>query len=79
MSDHWLQDWFSEKWMVRLKTLRFAEQGRTFVQRVRLFEAEELVIQCIAAGFEVDMALGDNAGGALIADWPRTILFARRQ
>ena len=77
MSDHWLEDSFSESLLTFHNTI--GARRRTFVQRVRLFEAEELVIPCTAAGFEVDVALGDNASGALIADSPRIILFARRQ
>jgi hypothetical protein len=73
-------DWLGEKCLRRLrKAFAIGELGRTFVARVRLFEAEELVTQCTAAGFEVDVVLGDYAGGALIADSPRPFLFARRQ
>jgi SAM-dependent methyltransferase len=61
------------------KTITIGELGRTFVERVRLFEPEELVALSTAAGFEVDTVLGDYAGGALAATSPRTILFARRQ
>jgi SAM-dependent methyltransferase len=61
------------------KTITIGELGRTFVERVRLFEPEELVALSTAAGFEVDAVLGDYAGGALAPTSPRTILFARRQ
>jgi SAM-dependent methyltransferase len=61
------------------KTITIGELGRTFVERVRLFELEELIAMSTAAGFEVDAVLGDYAGGALTATSPRTILFARRQ
>jgi SAM-dependent methyltransferase len=61
------------------KTITLGELGRTFVERVRLFEPEELVAMATAAGFAVDAVLGDYAGGALTATSPRTILFARRQ
>jgi SAM-dependent methyltransferase len=61
------------------KTITIGELGRTFVERVRLFEPEELVALATATGFEVDAVLGDYAGGRLDADSPRAILFARRQ
>jgi SAM-dependent methyltransferase len=61
------------------KTITLGELGRTFVERVRLFEPEELVAMATAAGFAVDAVLGDYAGSALTATSPRTILFARRQ
>jgi SAM-dependent methyltransferase len=61
------------------KTITLGELGRTFVERVRLFEPEELVAMATAAGFAVDAMLGDYAGSALTATSPRTILFARRQ
>jgi SAM-dependent methyltransferase len=61
------------------KTITIGELGRTFVERVRLFEPEELVALSTAAGFEVGAVLGDYVGGALTATSPRTILFARRQ
>jgi SAM-dependent methyltransferase len=61
------------------KTITIGDLGRTFVERVRLFEPEELVALCTRAGFAVDAVLGDYAGGPLGAASPRTILFARRQ
>jgi SAM-dependent methyltransferase len=61
------------------KTITIGELGRTFVERVRLFEPEELVSLCTAAGFEVEAVLGDYAGSALTATSPRTLLFARRE
>ncbi|MDB4887480.1 MAG: SAM-dependent methyltransferase [Gemmatimonadetes bacterium] len=61
------------------KTITLGELGRTFVERVRLFEPGELATLCTEAGFRVEAAFGDYAGGALTADAPRAILFARRQ
>jgi hypothetical protein len=80
MPDDWFEDWFAEQCLTRLrKAFTIGQPGRTFVERVRFFEAEELVTQCTAAGFEMDVVLGDYAGDALIADSPRTFLVARRQ
>lgn len=61
------------------KMITLGDLGRTFVERVRLFEPAELVTLCTGAGFSVDTVLGDYAGSALGPDSPRTILFARRQ
>ena len=61
------------------KTITIGDLGRTFVERVRLFEPEELVALCTRAGFSVDTVLGDYDGSPLRPDSPRTILFARRQ
>lgn len=60
------------------KTITIGELGRTFVERVRLFEPSELVALCTQAGFVVDAVLGDYDGTAMRPDAPRTILFARR-
>jgi SAM-dependent methyltransferase len=61
------------------KTITIGDLGRTFVERVRLFEPEELVSLCTAAGFTVGAVLGDYAGASLGPSSPRTIVFARRQ
>ena len=60
------------------KTITLGDLGRTFVERVRLFEPDELAGLCTDAGFEVDAVYGDYAGGPLDSDSPRTIIFARR-
>jgi SAM-dependent methyltransferase len=61
------------------KTITIEELGRTFVERVRLFEPGELVSLCVEAGFHVKQVVGDYSGGPLTARSPRAILFARRQ
>ena len=61
------------------KTITIGDLGRTFVERVRLFEPSELVALCTEAGFSVATVFGDYDGSALTPDSPRTILFARRQ
>ena len=60
------------------KMITIGDLGRTFVERVRLFEPAELVALCTTAGFAVAAVLGDYDGSALRDDSPRTILFARR-
>jgi SAM-dependent methyltransferase len=61
------------------KTITIGDLGRTFVERVRLFEPSELAALCTSAGFVVDSVVGDYDGSALRDDSPRTILFARRR
>jgi SAM-dependent methyltransferase len=61
------------------KMITIGDLGRTFVERVRLFEPEELVALCNDAGFHVDAVLGDYDGSPLGPESPRAILFARRQ
>jgi SAM-dependent methyltransferase len=61
------------------KTITIGDLGRTFVERVRLFEPAELVALCTEAGFVVHSVLGDYDGSPLRPDAPRTIVFARRQ
>lgn len=53
--------------------------GRRFVERVRLFQPEELEAMLVAAGLSVHERLGDYDGGPLRAGAPRTILLARRE
>jgi hypothetical protein len=80
MPADWSEDWFGEECLVRSrKAYTIGEQRRTFVERVRLFEPGGLAALCTAAVFAVDAVPGEYAGCALIADSPRTNLFARRQ
>jgi SAM-dependent methyltransferase len=60
------------------KMITIGELGRTFVERVRLFEPAELVALCTEAGFTVDSVVGDYDGSPLRPDSPRVILVARR-
>jgi SAM-dependent methyltransferase len=61
------------------KTITIGDLGRTFVERVRLFEPAELTALCTEAGFSVQAVLGDYDGSALCPDSPRAILFSRRR
>ena len=61
------------------KTITIGEFGRTFVERVRLFEPEELVTMVQASGYTVAELLGDYIGTPLVHAAPRTIVIARRQ
>jgi hypothetical protein len=58
---------------------RIADFGRTFVERMRLFEPSGLVALCTEAGPQVDAARGDFARASHDPASPRTIPFAPRQ
>ncbi len=59
-----------------VKTIRIPD-GRTFIERVRLFQADELERMLADAGLSVQFRFGDYAGGPLHAGAPRTILLSR--
>jgi SAM-dependent methyltransferase len=60
------------------KIVRFSGTGQTFLERVRLFDAGELVAMVRAAGFCVSQMLGDYNGGPITPWSPRTIIIGRR-
>jgi len=61
-----------------LKTIHLAEEGRSYMERVRLFEREELEGMLRAGGLEPCAAFGDYDGAAYTRSSPRLILVARR-
>jgi len=61
------------------KTITIGEYGRTFVERVRLFEPDELTAMVSSSGYAVLEVLGEYSGATLAADSSRTIVIARRQ
>ncbi len=60
------------------KSITLAD-GRRFVERVRLFAANELEGLLETAGCAISIRLGDYDGGALEADSPRVLLAGRVQ
>ena len=60
------------------KTITIGEFGRTFVERVRLFEPEELTAMVSSSGYSVVELLGDYAGAPLGPESTRTIVIALR-
>jgi SAM-dependent methyltransferase len=52
--------------------------GRQFVERVRLFQPEELASMLTEAGLEVQARYGDYDGGPLGSGAPRVILLSKR-
>jgi hypothetical protein len=61
------------------KTIRLREQGREYVERVRLFSPRDLSGMLEATGFGVSLLVGDYGGAGWTEDSPRTILFATRK
>jgi SAM-dependent methyltransferase len=61
------------------KTITLADEGRTFIERVRLFTPDELCNMVIAAGFDVDRIYGDYGGSAWSPTGSRTIVVACRR
>jgi SAM-dependent methyltransferase len=51
--------------------------GKRFVERVRLFEPQEIGAMLEAAGIEIQHRFGDYEAAPLTADSPRTILMGR--
>jgi ubiquinone/menaquinone biosynthesis C-methylase UbiE len=60
------------------KTISAAGSTNTYMERVRLFEPDELRCLLHDAGFVIEHELGDYAGGPLDPTSPRAIFFARR-
>ena len=60
------------------KTIRLGGEGRSFLERVRLFERAELEAMLVRAGLRVEHALGDYDGGPHEPVSPRLLLVARR-
>jgi len=60
------------------KAIAIIGADRTFYERVRLFELNDLLLMMQSCRFEVREVLGDYSGGPITADSPRTILIAQR-
>ena len=61
-----------------IKEMHLLDDGRSFVERVRMFAAEEMVELVTAAGLRVRHRLGDYDGSPASDDSPRLILVAER-
>jgi SAM-dependent methyltransferase len=61
------------------KTITLADEERTFIERVRLFEHGELIDMLDACGFDIADALGDYDGRPYAPESPRTILIGCRR
>ncbi len=61
-----------------VKRMRLVDEDQTFLERVRLFTADDLTAMMEVAGMRVVERFGSYAGDELAADMPRTILVAQR-
>ncbi len=61
------------------KEIHLMDEGRSFLERVRLFAPDELALMLRDAGFVVRERLGDYDGGRLHAESPRAIFLAERR
>lgn len=61
-----------------VKTIHVSGDGRSFMERVRLFARDELVALATDSGMTTDRVLGDYDGGAHHDASPRCIVVARR-
>lgn len=68
--------WFNEETRVFNKRIRI--DGRSFLERVRGYDLEEITMMFSSAGFAIDSAFGDFDGGAFSEDSPRLILVGTR-
>jgi SAM-dependent methyltransferase len=62
-----------------LKAIHLSEEGRSYMERVRLFERRELETMLASAGLEPCGAFGDYDGVPHTSGTPRLILVARRR
>lgn len=60
------------------KTIHLGGEGRSFIERVRLYERSELESMLADAGMTTEVVLGDYAGGPHTPISPRCLLLARR-
>lgn len=61
-----------------IKEVHLMDEGRSFLERVRLFSPEDLAAMLQRVGFEVDLCVGDYDGRPISDTVPRAIFFARR-
>jgi hypothetical protein len=61
-----------------IKEIHLMDEGRSFLERVRLFTAEDLTGMVKRAGFAVRCRFGDYEGRPLSDSAPRAILLAER-
>ena len=61
-----------------VKTIHLAGEGRSFMERVRLYERADLERMFERSGLAVDAVLGDYEGGAFTAASPRLLMLASK-
>ena len=61
-----------------LKEMHLMDDGRRFMERVRLFSLQELEILVAGTGLSIERCFGDYDGSLLAGDSPRVIIFAKK-
>ncbi|MDH5644032.1 MAG: class I SAM-dependent methyltransferase [Gemmatimonadota bacterium] len=61
-----------------VKEIHLVDDGRSFLERVRLFDVEDLSAMITAAGMDIGVICGDYYGAEYTRNSPRTIFVARR-
>ena len=74
-----IQRRFSEDRRFVLKEMYMMDDGRSFIERVRMFTPDELVTMISDAGIEVKQRFGDYDASSLTPESPRVILMAERK
>ena len=74
-----IQRRFSDDRRFVLKEMHLMDDGRSFIERVRLFTPEELVTLISDAGMNVKQRFGDYDASPLTPESPRAILMAERK
>ncbi len=62
-----------------IKTIPLAGEGRSFMERVRLYERADLERMLEGAGLAVDAVLGDYEGAPYVEHSPRLLMLARKR
>jgi len=61
-----------------VKRIAIRDEGKEFIERVRLFTKDDLVAMLVGAGFSIETLYGDYGGEPFTDKSSRVILFARR-
>ncbi len=62
-----------------IKTIHLAGEGRSFMERVRLYERADLERMLEGAGLAIDAVLGDYEGAPYLVRSPRLLMLARKR
>ncbi len=74
-----LERWVSDDGRFVCKSITVRDEGRTFIERVRMFDADDLTAMLERCRFAVRAVYGDYRGAAHGPASPRTILVASRR
>lgn len=62
-----------------IKTIHLSGEGRSFMERVRLYERADLERMLEGAGLAIDAVLGDYEGAPYVERSPRLLMLARKR